>query len=1023
MSLALEPGMDDNTDNVFKIILIGASAVGKLSLQRSFERKAGTRNYDIISINFTAEKFQSDGKSVILNIWKLSGQEMFMDMYRPLIRNALGAVIIYDITNRQTFEIIHQFYNMFGKDVEIMLLGNKCDLTDCREVATEEGEKVASELGVKFMETSALRYINVEEAFTVLARDMINQQEYKHFEKLLLRPLVDSSGTIERTHEMITNILKYGVEKNYHIRVMVVGNENVGKSTLVRRLLKKTVDLKTYNSTNGIDIHIQSCDVDIETGVWNIHETHGVGLIEQFWTLFGGKVRNESLSLRELAKRNRNFHLRAAKVLQNKNTFQEVKSAGAPVSVKMTRNICSETDDTSTPRTTVHKHDSEIDGDLSEQLDETLLRPVHQSIDLTDLSDIHTAIRKANALNAEDKRQKARIDLYDFAGQSVFHASHPTFLSARAIYILTFDMNKIIHKRSDERGNVDELCTTDTALGHPTTSSSSVTDSILFWLNSVYMFAKSKSHTEPHVILVGTHADKLPKENRDKVIAMCFRSIRLSLADSPLKIVLSNKEYVVDNTVETDPSYAQIQAEVLRLAQLQQHWGEQTPSKWLQLDREIQCAKESGTKVLSVRQIKELNSRLELNLSDDRELEMFLQFLHDAGEILFFNEITLRNYIVLDPVWLVDAVKTIITADQFAFRSPKHAETWKRFCETGIIKHATIVAIFKENAEDTTLFENYKLVLRLLEKFLFIASPTNIAEDSEAAGGATAKTDPEESNSERKAIEYIVPSMVHEEIDTRLVTSAEGLSSSTVFCMVSKNNFLPPAVFHKLLAICISNWQIVEQNRRKQIFRGLCRFNLDHLRHYKLTVFAVGHAIHARIVSYVDDLKPPPDICRPVQEFLILSLRKILRSMGFSEEFRACIQCPQFSPVDHGGYLDIDLMENQVSVTCDDCDLSHVLRTVDVLRSWRDMSRDCSCDTEEEDGDSTNGISDHTNVAEGSEKCLDLPITQEHLNHARVCNALVTVCADGLRDILLSQIPPGYPDFYQLLKAKQGNLL
>ena len=713
-------------------------------------------------------------------------------------------------------------------------------------------------------------------------------------------------------------------------------------------------------------------------------------------------------------------------MFQNKNTFEEVRSVGDLGPVKITQNFSSENDVTNTARINGRENSSaKIDGDSSEKPEETLLRPYHKTIGMTDLSDIHSAISKVNALNAEDKRQKARIDIYDFAGQSVFHASHPTFLSARAIYILTFDMNKIIHKQSDEAGSVDELCITHNSLDHPTTSRSSVADSILFWLNSVNMFAKSKTQIEPKCILVGPHVDKLPKENRNKVVGMCFRDIRLSLVDSPLKTVLSDKEYVVDNTVVTDPGYAQIQAEILRLAQLQPHWGKQTPSKWLQLDREIQCAKESGLRVMSVRQIKEHNARLELSLSDDGEVELFLQFLHDTGEILFFNEVILRNYIVLDPIWLVDGVKTIITVDQFALRSPKHAETWERFCETGIIKHSTIVAIFKENTVDTTLFENHNLVLRLLEKFLFIASPINIAAVSEAAGGATVKTDHEESNSECKAIEYIVPSMVHIEIDTRLVTSAEGLSGSTVFCMVSNNNFLPPSVFHKLLAICITNWQIVEQNRRKQIFRGLCRFDLDHLKHYKLTIFAVGHVIHARIVSYVGDCTPPSDICRPVQEFLILSLRKVLRSMGFSEEFRTCIQYPQFTAVHNGGYLDVDLMENQEYVTCDDCDTSHVLRTVDVLGSWRNMSTDLSGDTVDcsEAGDSTNGMSGHTKVAEGSEKCLDdSPITQKHLNHARVCNALVTVCADGLRDILLSQIPPGYPDFYQLLKARNPAL-
>ena len=114
---------------------------------------------------------------------------------------------------------------------------------------------------------------------------------------------------------------------------------------------------------------------------------------------------------------------------------------------------------------------------------------------------------------------------------------------------------------------------------------------------------------------------------------------------------------------------------------------------------------------------------------------MCLQFIHDTGEILYFNEPTLRD-VVLDPVWLIDALKAVITADQFAIRSPNQADKWKRFCETGIINQSTIMAIFKENTNDPTLFENYEHVLRLMEKFLFIASPKGINSSLEDNGDA-----------------------------------------------------------------------------------------------------------------------------------------------------------------------------------------------------------------------------------------------------------------------------------------------
>ena len=75
---------------------------------------------------------------------------------------------------------------------------------------------------------------------------------------------------IKTSKELFNEVLKLGMEENYDIRVMAVGQAGVGKSTLTRRMLKLPVKIKEYNSTNGIEVHIHSCQIDLDTGKWGM---------------------------------------------------------------------------------------------------------------------------------------------------------------------------------------------------------------------------------------------------------------------------------------------------------------------------------------------------------------------------------------------------------------------------------------------------------------------------------------------------------------------------------------------------------------------------------------------------------------------------------------------------------------------------------------------------------------------------------------------------------------------------------
>ena len=144
-------------------------------------------------IDFKIRTIELDGKKIKLQIWDTAGQERFRTITTAYYRGAMGIMLVYDITNEKSFDNIKNWIRNIEEhasaDVEKMILGNKCDMNDRRQVryiifskvmirklllqvSKERGEQLAIEYGIKFMETSAKASINVEEAFFTLARDI-----------------------------------------------------------------------------------------------------------------------------------------------------------------------------------------------------------------------------------------------------------------------------------------------------------------------------------------------------------------------------------------------------------------------------------------------------------------------------------------------------------------------------------------------------------------------------------------------------------------------------------------------------------------------------------------------------------------------------------------------------------------------------------------------------------------------------------------------------------------------------------
>merc|ERR1711871_199131 len=190
----------DMYDYIFKYIIVGDMGVGKSCLLHQFtEQKFLPDSSHTIGVEFGMRMIETLGKTVKLQIWDTAGQERFRAVTRNYYRGAAGALLVYDVTRRSTYQNLSTWLSdarrhLTNPNTVIMLVGNKTDLGPQRQVTFEEASKFAEENGLIFIETSAKTGENVEETFLRTAKkiyeniqagslDLNPQQSGVHFVK------------------------------------------------------------------------------------------------------------------------------------------------------------------------------------------------------------------------------------------------------------------------------------------------------------------------------------------------------------------------------------------------------------------------------------------------------------------------------------------------------------------------------------------------------------------------------------------------------------------------------------------------------------------------------------------------------------------------------------------------------------------------------------------------------------------------------------------------------------------------
>lgn len=163
----------DQYDYLIKLLMIGSSGVGKSCLLMRFTEDSFTDSFiTTIGVDFRIKTVEIEGKRYKLQIWDTAGQERFRTITSSYYRGAMGIVIVYDVTDPQTFNDVSSWLKAIdthaSEKVDKILVGNKCDLQNYRIIDFESGKELADRNNMKFCETSAKKNINVDKVFLLI---------------------------------------------------------------------------------------------------------------------------------------------------------------------------------------------------------------------------------------------------------------------------------------------------------------------------------------------------------------------------------------------------------------------------------------------------------------------------------------------------------------------------------------------------------------------------------------------------------------------------------------------------------------------------------------------------------------------------------------------------------------------------------------------------------------------------------------------------------------------------------------
>ena len=480
--------------------------------------------------------------------------------------------------------------------------------------------------------------------------------------------------------------------------------------------------------------------------------------------------------------------------------------------------------------------------------------------------------------------------IWDFGGQSVYYATHPIFLTQSAIYILACDLSRNPYKKADTLVRQGLFKTQEDSCCNKTNL-----DYLDFWLSSVYSLVgpdaigqdTSPSETTtarlPPVFFVCTHADEPYYSATDP------RGLALDifgfLRTKPYKSHLFEDVFVVDNTKSGSenecPEVVRLREKLRSVAQSLPQAREAIPLKWLRFEHILRVLREKHYKWMTINEARQIATD-NCGIYDDEQFRTMLNFMHDQKVLIHFNKAPeLNNMVILDPQWLINIFKEVITVRRYEPTESIVEQFLLKLQDTGILDERLLDHKWK-TVIDMYSKETCGSLIAIMERFSLLC--------------------PWPSDGEHK--QYLVPSMLMSPPSDDLVKLLSSVRIPSLFVRFDLGR-VPPGLFTRLVLQfyqwCNQEWK---SQLQPQLFSNFARFHIlpdqgvsiiimCHSSSIEIALHDGGNFCGAKVEDFIDDYSNLAT-SRAIHWQLRLILECMRREFSWLKQmkYEMCVCCP-----------------------------------------------------------------------------------------------------------------------------------